>query len=190
MSIFKTYFAFVKPYWKLVIITLLIGMIKFGIPLTLPLLLKYVIDDIMLSTLTADLKIEKLIYVMLGAFALFIVIRAPMEYLRQYFAQLITSRILFDLRNRLYVHIQKLSLRYYQNNKTGEIISRILSVKKLYKRLIVAHRLSTITHADQIVLIENGEIIEKGSHEELMRREGGYARLFNVQNLKEVELIS
>lgn len=49
--------------------------------------------------------------------------------------------------------------------------------------IIVAHRLSTITHADKIVVIENGEIVEQGSHETLMQREGAYRRLFSIQNL-------
>lgn len=54
--------------------------------------------------------------------------------------------------------------------------------------LIVAHRLSTITHADKICLIEDGEIQELGTHEELMRLDGHYARLFNVQNLEAVKV--
>lgn len=48
---------------------------------------------------------------------------------------------------------------------------------------IVAHRLSTITHADRIVLIENGEIKETGTHKELMRLRGSYYNLFQVQQL-------
>jgi subfamily B ATP-binding cassette protein MsbA len=48
---------------------------------------------------------------------------------------------------------------------------------------IVAHRLSTITHADRIVVIENGEIAEIGSHDELMSRAGSYKKLFEVQQL-------
>ncbi|PTF92132.1 multidrug ABC transporter ATP-binding protein, partial [Staphylococcus chromogenes] len=49
--------------------------------------------------------------------------------------------------------------------------------------LIVAHRLSTITHADKIVVIENGEIVEMGAHQELMAQQGAYQRLYNIQNL-------
>ncbi|MBP1992232.1 ABC transporter ATP-binding protein [Paenibacillus eucommiae] len=136
MSSYKAYLVFVKPYWKLILITLLIGMVKFGIPMTLPIIMKYVVDDLLLSSLPIVEKTEKLIYVMLGAFALFVFIRAPIEYARQYFAQLITSRILYDLRNHLYGHIQKLSLKYYQNHKTGEIISRMINDADQTKSLV------------------------------------------------------
>lgn len=50
---------------------------------------------------------------------------------------------------------------------------------------IVAHRLSTITHADRIVLIENGEIVEVGPHHELMSKKGHYYDLYQVQELDE-----
>ncbi|WP_261303616.1 ABC transporter ATP-binding protein [Paenibacillus andongensis] len=136
MSNFKTYFKFIKPYWKLVIVTILIGMVKFGIPLTLPLIMKYIIDDLLLSSISSAEKTRKLVEVLLGTFVLFIVIRAPIEYLRQYFAQLTTSRILYDLRSHLYSHIQKLSLRYYQNHKTGEIISRMINDAEQTKSIV------------------------------------------------------
>jgi subfamily B ATP-binding cassette protein MsbA len=49
--------------------------------------------------------------------------------------------------------------------------------------LVVAHRLSTITHADAIVVVVNGSIVEQGTHSELIAREGPYSRLYNVQHL-------
>lgn len=49
--------------------------------------------------------------------------------------------------------------------------------------LIVAHRLSTITHADKIVVIENGQIVEIGTHMELITKQGAYEHLYSIQNL-------
>jgi ATP-binding cassette subfamily B protein len=46
---------------------------------------------------------------------------------------------------------------------------------------VIAHRLSTIRNADQILVINHGEIIERGSHDELLEQEGFYARLHNSQ---------
>lgn len=51
--------------------------------------------------------------------------------------------------------------------------------------LIIAHRLATIKNADRIVLIEGGEIKETGSHEELLEKNGRYARLYDAQALQE-----
>jgi subfamily B ATP-binding cassette protein MsbA len=47
--------------------------------------------------------------------------------------------------------------------------------------LVIAHRLSTIRRADQILVIEDGQIVERGRHEELMKREGRYFRLYTYQ---------
>lgn len=46
---------------------------------------------------------------------------------------------------------------------------------------IIAHRLSTIKNADRIMYIDNGRIIEQGSHEELMERKGAYYKLYTAQ---------
>jgi ATP-binding cassette subfamily B protein len=47
--------------------------------------------------------------------------------------------------------------------------------------ILISHRFSTVRMADRIVVIENGRIAEIGSHQDLLRREGIYARLFSMQ---------
>ena len=51
--------------------------------------------------------------------------------------------------------------------------------------LIVAHRLSTIQHADQIIVLSHGEIVEQGSHQELLAKKGRYYQLYTLQFNKE-----
>ena len=50
--------------------------------------------------------------------------------------------------------------------------------------IVIAHRLSTIIQADQILVIDNGEITERGTHEELVAKKGLYFDLYERQNLQ------
>jgi ATP-binding cassette, subfamily B, bacterial MsbA len=51
--------------------------------------------------------------------------------------------------------------------------------------IVIAHRLSTIRKADRIVVIVDGAIAEQGTHEELLRKNGEYSRLYAMQALEE-----
>lgn len=56
---------------------------------------------------------------------------------------------------------------------------------KIGTMLVVAHRLSTIQHADNIILLSHGEIIEEGTHNELLAKRGRYHKLYMLQYTKE-----
>jgi len=47
--------------------------------------------------------------------------------------------------------------------------------------IVIAHRLSTIENADEILVMDSGEIIERGTHEQLLNQEGAYFQLYNLQ---------
>lgn len=127
MDSIKRYMVFVKPYTKQIIITFFIGILKFGIPLLIPLILKYVIDDIINTPLSDAEKLSKLLYLIGGAFFIFVIVRPPIEYYRQYYAQWVGNKVLYDIRDRLFDHLQKLSLKFYSNTKAGEVISRVIN---------------------------------------------------------------
>jgi ATP-binding cassette subfamily B protein len=55
--------------------------------------------------------------------------------------------------------------------------------------LIVAHRLSTVIHAHQILVMDSGKIVERGTHEVLLALQGRYAEMWRVQQ-SQIELIS
>lgn len=64
----------------------------------------------------------------------------------------------------------------------------IEEITKNRTSFIIAHRLSTIRNADKIIVLENGEIIEQGSHEALIEKDGLYAKLYRLQ-FRDLELI-
>ncbi len=50
---------------------------------------------------------------------------------------------------------------------------------------MISHRISTVKMADQILVLEKGEIVERGTHKDLLEAEGPYATLYDRQLLKE-----
>lgn len=134
----KRYMRFVKPYKMLLFLTIVIGILKFAIPLFLPWLLQIIIDDILLKDgMTTEEKTKQLFTWIGIALVLFFVIRPPIEYYRQYFAQNLSNNILFDIRKELYGHLQKLSLKYYANTRAGEVISRVINDVEQTKNFVM-----------------------------------------------------
>ena len=138
MDSIKRYLQFVKPYKWQIAGTILIGLLKFAIPLLIPLLTKYILDDVIGNDLlTEGDKKERLFWAMGAMFFIFVVLRPPIEYYRQYFAQWTGTKILYDIRNQLFTHIQKLSFKYYANTRAGEVISRVITDVEQTKNFVI-----------------------------------------------------
>ena len=68
------------------------------------------------------------------------------------------------------------------DTETEVLIQQSLEkMKSIGTMLVVAHRLSTIQHADNIIVLQNGEIVEQGNHQQLLKNKGYYYKLYQLQ---------
>jgi ABC-type multidrug transport system fused ATPase/permease subunit len=63
----------------------------------------------------------------------------------------------------------------------AEIFERILAATRSCTTILISHRFSTVRHADKIAVVEDGAVVELGSHDELMDRRGRYWTMFTLQ---------
>ena len=85
----------------------------------------------------------------------------------------------FLKRNELYILDESTSnLDFATENIIFDMIYNKFRQKSM---LIIAHRLATVKNCDLIIVLDNGEIVEQGSHEELLENQGRYYRLWQLQ---------
>ena len=82
-------------------------------------------------------------------------------------------------RPRIYVFDEATSS--LDSNTEREILRNLREISRFCTTLVIAHRLSTVVHADEIVVLEGGTIVERGSHGALLRHNGRYASLWEAQ---------
>ena len=61
------------------------------------------------------------------------------------------------------------------------ILAALAEISRDHTSLVIAHRLSTIVDADKIMVLHQGEIVEHGTHQQLLQRDGNYADLWRAQ---------
>lgn len=76
------------------------------------------------------------------------------------------------------------SLSAVDGKTESKIIEHLKKVRSNKTTFIAAHRLSAVQHADQIIVLEDGEMVEHGTHSELMKRQGWYYNQFVIQQME------
>ena len=80
----------------------------------------------------------------------------------------------------------KLQVRTALDTRTEKIIqAELAEIARERTTLVIAHRLSTVMDADQILVLQQGRIVERGSHAALLAADGAYARMWRLQQDEE-----
>ena len=125
---FLRFLRYVKPYKYMVAAAAIGGIAKFSVPLLVPQVTRHLVDNIFLNTtLTASEKTHDLLLLIGGMAVIFLFVWAPLVFARHYFAGKAGQKSIFDLRSHMYYHILRMSSAFFDRNKSGGILSRIIS---------------------------------------------------------------
>src|SRR4030042_1503975 len=112
--------VYLRPYWRRVLVSLILLLVLTGLSLTIPEIIRQVIDVGLKQAQVSFLIKAALILLGIG------VLNSSLTYLQRYLNEWVASHIGYDLRNRLYDHIQHLSFSYHDHAQTGQVISRTI----------------------------------------------------------------
>ena len=116
------FLAFVRPYRSLLAGAVAFGIVRYLIPLTLPWSIKILVDDYLAPQ---AVRPHLQLHLLMGGLCLLYVLYALVSYWRSYLAGLAGHRLIFDLRQALYQHVQRMSLSFFDRQKIGAVVSRM-----------------------------------------------------------------
>jgi ATP-binding cassette subfamily B protein/subfamily B ATP-binding cassette protein MsbA len=127
-------FSYAKRYKLVLGITILSMFLLVGARLLVPAAITKLIDIVTASTITPESF--KLVNILALAVLGIFILRAGMSFLRSYMAHLAGWGVVADVRKHIYEHLQALSLRYYEDKQTGQLMSRVINDTELFEQLI------------------------------------------------------
>jgi ATP-binding cassette subfamily B protein len=132
--VLKSFLPFARPYCIPLTLTVLSMTLLVGVQLVAPLLIKRLIETI--SSGDSSPSAYRLV-TQLALIALVIYLaRAGLEFIRSYMAHVAGWGVVADVRRAIYGHLQKLSLRFYEDKQTGQLMSRTVNDSDLLEKLI------------------------------------------------------
>lgn len=127
----KRFLKYYKPYKHLFALDVVSALLIAGLDLILPRF-----TNLMISDIIPNQNISKLIYWILILIA-FLTLRVILEYIVDYWGHVLGLRMEYDMRSKLYKHMQRLPIQFYDNSKTGRLMSRL--VNDLFEISELAH---------------------------------------------------
>lgn len=121
---------YVLPHWHLILLSTVGGVVKLSLPLVLPQVVKHFTDDVLAASqiyATAQQKIDEIWKWLFILLVLYIFVYIPAAFIRQVGATEVSNRIMHTMRCQVFGYLQKMSASFHQNNKSGELVTRINS---------------------------------------------------------------
>lgn len=118
----KRIFSYYKPYKKVFFADMFFAMLGASVTLVLPLIVRHITNEVIYRESNEAVRsILILVGVMLGL----IIIQAYSNFFIAYYGHMMGARMEYDMRNEIFTHYQKLSFSFYDNQKVGQLMSRI-----------------------------------------------------------------
>ncbi len=134
-KLMKRLLQYAKPYTKYVVAAIILNILVAVLPVIRPLLTKIAIDSSI-----ANKNYHELILIAAGLITA-LIIQSVMQYFLTYYTSLMGQKIIYDLRNKIFAHIQKLALRFFDKTPIGRIVTRVTndvdSLDQMYSSGIV-----------------------------------------------------
>ena len=137
----KSFLTFARPYRTALVWTVLSMMLLVGVQLAAPFLIRQLIQTLQ-SGDSSPSAYRLVTQLALAALTIYLA-RAGLEFIRSYMAHVAGWGVVADVRRTMYNHLQKLSLRFYEDKQTGQLMSRTVNDSDLLERLI-AHALPDV----------------------------------------------
>ena len=134
MKPFQLVFTYARKYIWALLITVVSMLLLVGVQLLIPWIVR-----ILIATITAPTpeqpSLDLIGQLTLVALTIYVA-RAGLQFLRSYMAHVAGWGVVADLRLRIYEHLQRLTLRFYEDKQTGQLMSRVVNDSELFEQLI------------------------------------------------------
>jgi ATP-binding cassette subfamily B protein len=134
MKPFQIIFTYAKKYSVPITVTVISMLALVGVQLLVPWVIKTLISAVT-TEVFSDKTLTFVTQLTLGVLFIF-VIRGTLQFLRSYMAHFAGWGVVADVRRYIYEHLQRLSLRYYEDKQTGQLMSNVINDTDLFEQLI------------------------------------------------------
>ncbi len=146
----RRFLKYVLPYRRLLTLAVTCGVFRYLVPLALPWTVKVLVDDFLLLK---GARPHSQLHLLMAGLCVLYGAYAFASFWRSYLSGLAGHRVIFDLRQALYVHLQRMSLSFFERQKIGEVVARLTTDIASAQNFVGAALVNTIMDLSCLIVI-------------------------------------